>query len=125
MLKNKKTTEKEGSKYARGNHDYRDKWLSKAVKEIAFLEVRETKTSRKDEYEPVLYFRKKKVLQCANSAKAFFTGYLFKPGSRQIVGVTDNDEAQLLYELLIQRVQEIEDGMDKPKKTKTNGVRVQ
>ena len=125
MLKSKKTTDKEGSKYARNNHDYRDKWLSKAVKEIAFLEVREIQTSRKDELEPVLYFRKKKVLQLAHSNKGYFTGYLFKPGSRQIIRVTHDDEAKLLYELLIQRVQEIEDGMDKPKKQKSNGVRVQ
>jgi len=92
VLKNKKTTEKE--KYARNNHDFRDKWLTKALKEIAFLEVRETKTSRKDEFEPVLYFRKKKVLQLANSNKTYFKGYLFKPGSRQIIGVTDDDEAK-------------------------------
>jgi len=111
-------------KFDRNNHDFRDKWLSKAVKEIAFLEVRETKTSRKDEYEPVIYFRKKKVLQCAHSAKCYFTGYVFKPDSRQIVGVTD-DEAQLLYEMLVTRIQEIEDGMDKPNKPKSNGVRVQ
>ena len=57
MLKNKKTTDKEGNKYARNNHDFRDKWLTKAMKEIAFLEIRETRTSRKDEYEPVVYFR--------------------------------------------------------------------
>ena len=125
VLKNKKTKKEEANKYARGNHEYRDKWLSKAVKEIAFLEVLETKTSRKDEYEPVLYFRKKKVLQCAHSSKGYFTGYLFKPGSRQIVLVTDDDESQLLYDLLVTRVQEIEDGMDKPKKQKSNGVRVQ
>ena len=112
-------------KFDRNNHDFRDKWLSKAVKEIAFLEVRETKTSRKDEYEPVIYFRKKKVLQCAHSAKGYFTGYLFKPGSSQIVRVTHDDEAQLLYDLLVARVQEIEDGMDKPNKPKSNGVRVQ
>jgi len=125
VLKNKKTTEKEERKFARNNHDFRDKWLSKAVKEIAFLEIRETKTSRKDEFEPVLYFRKKKVLQCAHSAKCYFTGYVFKPGSRQIVGVTDDDEAQLLYEMLVTRIQEIEDGMDKPNKPKSNRVRVQ
>ena len=124
-MKNKKTTEKEGSKYARNDHDFRDKWLTRAMKEIAFLEVREIQASRKDEFEPCLFFRKKKVLQCAHSSKGYFTGYLYKPRSRQIILVTDDDEAQLLYELLVQRVQEIEDLLDKPKKPKSNGVRVQ
>lgn len=124
-MKNKKTTEKEVSKYARDDHSYRDKFIKKALKEIAFLEVRDTKTSRPNETEPVLYFRKAKVLQLAHSAKGYFTGYLFKPGNRQIVLVTDDDKSQLLYDLLTTRVQEIEDGLDKPKKPKSNGVRVQ
>ena len=125
MLKNNKTTEKEGSKYARDNHSYRDKWIARALKEIKFLEIKQVQTSKKNEYEPVLLFRKKKVLQLAHSTKGYFTGYLFKPGSRQIIRVTHDDESQLLYDLLVTRVQEIEDGMDKPKKPKNNGVRVQ
>ena len=125
MLKNKKTTDEEGSKYSRNNHDFRDKWLTRALKEIKFLEVKQVQTSKKNEYEPVLLFRKKKVLQLAHSAKGYFTGYLFKPGSRQIIRVTHDDEAELLYQLLTQRVQEIEDLVDKPKKPKSNGVRVQ
>ena len=121
----KETQKSEADKYDRNDHTFRDKWLTKAMKEIAFLEIRETRTSRKDEYEPVVYFRKKKVLQLAHSSKGYFTGYLFKPSSRQIVGVRDDDEAKLLYQLLTQRVQEIEDLLDKPKKPKSNGVRVQ
>lgn len=84
------------------------------------MERENVRTSRPNETEPVLLFRKKKVLQCAHSAKAYFTGYLYKPGSRQIVKVTD-DEAQLPYDLLIQRIQSIEDLVDKPKKS--NDVR--
>jgi len=123
-MKNEKP-KKEGSKFARDNHEFRDNWIKRAVKEIKFLEVKQVQTSKKNEYEPVLLFRKKKVLQLAHSAKGYFTGYLFKPGSRQIIRVTHDDEAQLLYDLLVTRVQEIEDGMDKPKKPKSNGVRVQ
>ncbi len=122
---NKEKPKKEGSKFDRDNHEFRDNWIKRALKEIKFLEVKQVQTSKKNEYEPVLLFRKKKVLQCAHSAKGYFTGYLFKPGSRQIIRVTHDDEAELLYELLVQRVQEIEDGMDKPKKSKNNGVRAQ
>ena len=63
-------------------------------------------------------------MQLARSSNVYFTGYLYKPESRQIVLVTD-DEAQLLYEMLVTRVQEIEDGLEKPKKKKSKGVRVQ
>jgi hypothetical protein len=115
---------KEADKYDRNNHKFRDEWIKKALKKIKFLEVWETKTSRPNETEPVLYFRKVKCLQLAHSSKGYFTGYLFKPGSRQIVRVID-DEAQLLYELLVQRIQGIEDlHNSKPKKPKSNGVRV-
>ena len=122
---NKEKPKKEADKYNRDNHEFRDAWIKKALKEIAFLEVRETKTSRKGETEPCLFFRKAKLLQLAHSKKGYFTGYLYKPSSRQIIRVTHDDESQLLYELLVQRVQEIEDLLDKPKKPKSNGVRVQ
>jgi len=122
---NKEKPKKEGSKFDRNDLTFRDNWIKRALKEIKFLEVKQVQTSKKNEYEPVLLFRKKKVLQLAHSAKGYFTGYLFKPGSRQIVRVTHDDESQLLYDLLVTRVQEIEDGMDKPKKPKSNGVRVQ
>ena len=121
---NKEKPKKEG-KFDRNDHTFRDNWIKRALKEIKFLEVKQVQTSKKNEYEPVLLFRKKKVLQLAHSKKGYFTGYLFKPGSRQIVRVTHDDEAQLLYDLLVTRVQEIEDGIDKPKKPKNNGVRVQ
>jgi len=122
---NKEKPKKEGSKFDRNDLTFRDNWIKRALKEIKFLEVKQVQTSKKNEYEPVLLFRKKQVLQLAHSAKGYFTGYLFKPGSRQIVRVTHDDESQLLYDLLVTRVQEIEDGMDKPKKPKSNGVRVQ
>ena len=122
---NKEKPKKEGSKFDRNGLTFRDNWIKRALKEIKFLEVLQVQTSKKNEYETVLLFRKKKVLQLAHSAKGYFTGYLFKPGSRQIVRVTHDDESQLLYDLLVTRVQEIEDGMDKPKKPKINGVRVQ
>ena len=122
----KEQPKKEADKYARDNHEYRDAWIKKALKEIKFLEKKEVRTSKVGETEPILLFRKKKVLQLAHSAKGYFTGYIFKPGSRQIVRVTHDDEAQLLYDLLVTRVQEIEDLRDsKPKKSKGNGVRVQ
>lgn len=123
---NKEKPKKEADKYDRNDHTFRDNWIKKALKEIKFLEKKEVRTSKVGETEPILLFRKKKVLQLAHSAKAYFTGYLFKPGSRQIIRVTHDDEAELLYELLVQRVQEIEDLRDsKPKKSKSNGVRVQ
>ena len=123
---NKEKPKKEGSKFDRDNHEFRDNWIKRALKEIKFLEKKDVRTSKVGEKEPILLFRKKKVLQCAHSAKGYFTGYLFKPGSRQIIRVTHDDEAELLYELLVQRVQEIEDQLNsKPKKPKSNGVRVQ
>lgn len=126
---NKEKSKSEADKYDRNDHTFRDAWIKKALKEIKFLEKKEVRTSKVGETEPILLFRKKKVLQCAHSAKGYFTGYLFKPGSRQIVRVTHDDESELLYQLLTQRVQEIEDKLDsKPKKSnkqQSNGVRVQ
>ena len=126
---NKEKSKSEADKYDRNDHTFRDAWIKKALKEIEFLEKKEVRTSKVGETEPILLFRKKKVLQCAHSAKGYFTGYLFKPGSRQIVRVTHDDESELLYQLLTQRVQEIEDKLDsKPKKSnkqQSNGVRVQ
>jgi len=111
-------------KFDRNDHTFRDNWIKRALKEIKFLEVRETKTSRKGEAEPSLFFRKVKVLQLAHSKKGYFTGYLYKPSSRQIIRVTHDDEAELLYELLMQRIRELEDLLCKPKIVKSsNGIR--
>jgi len=96
----KQKPKKEGSKFDRDNHEFRDNWIKRALKEIKFLEKKEVRTSKVGETEPILLFRKKKVLQLAHSAKGYFTGYLFKPESRQIVRVTHDDEAELLYQLL-------------------------
>ena len=110
--------------FDRDDHTFRDNWIKRALKEIKSLEVRETKTSRKGETEPSLFFRKVKVLQLAHSKKGYFTGYLYKPNSRQIIRVTHDDEAELLYELLMQRIQELEDLLCKPKIVKSsNGIR--
>ena len=127
MAKNKlEKPKKKADKYDRNNHEFRDEWIKKALKEIAFLERENVRTSRPNETEPVLLFRKKKVMQLAHSKVAYFTAYCFQPGKRNIIKVTDDETSQLAYDWLIDRVQVLENGItEKSKKSKSNGVRVQ
>ena len=81
----KKKIKKEANKYERNDHTFRDNWIKRALKEIKFLEVKQVQTSKKNEYEPVLLFRKKKVMQLAHSKVAYFTAYCFQPGKRNII----------------------------------------
>ena len=102
-----------GGKFARDNVEERDKFISKAKKEIKFLTVKEVGTSREGEREPVLLFRGKKVCQLAFSKVAFFSQYRFGKDGRSIFKPIDSDSLQVAYDWLTQRVQEIEDQLQK------------
>jgi len=117
---NKEKPKKEIDKYDRDDHTFRDNWIKRALKEIKFLEKKEVRTSKVEETEPVLLFRKKKVLQLARSRVAYFSAYCFQPGKRNIIKVTDDKTSKLAYDWLIDRVQVLENGItEKPKKPKT------
>ena len=59
---NEEKPKKEGSKFDRNDHTFRDKWIKRALKEIKLLEIKHVKTSKENETELVLLFRKKKII---------------------------------------------------------------
>ncbi len=118
MPKNK--PKKEADKFERNDHTFRDNWIKRALKEIKFLEVKHVKTSKENETEPILLFRKKKIMQLAHSSVAYFSAYCFSPGKINIIKVTDDETSQLAYGWLIDRVQVLENGItEKPTKPRT------
>ena len=119
----KKKKENEAGEFARDDHTFRDAWLKNVMKEFKEIKIKETKTSRPDEFEPVLVYRNKKVLQLAHSKVAFFTEYCFEKGKRSILKVKSNEDATQVLGWLKARIVEIdviEEKSVKAKKVKSN-----
>ena len=122
--------EMDKAKFARDNVVARDIFIKRVKKDCAFITIKNVKTSKPDELEPVILFRAKKICQICFSKVAYFSQYRFGKDGKTIVKPTDDTMLQDCYDWVTNRVQEIEDALNskpekkspvkKPKKAKTN-----
>jgi hypothetical protein len=111
--------EMDKAKFARDNVVARDIFIKRVKKDCAFITIKNVKTSKPDELEPVILFRAKKICQLAFSKVAFFSQYRFEKSGRSIFKPVDQNGLDEAFDWVTNRVQEIEDALNNKEQKKT------
>lgn len=111
--------EMERAKFARDNVVARDIFIKRVQKDCAFITIKNVKTSKPDELEPVILFRAKKICQLAFSKVAFFSQYRFEKSGRSIFKPVDQNGLDECFDWVTGRIQQIEDSLNNKEQKKT------